>query len=310
MTRFDPLQSFGHVGSFSSSQETDSRVKFYDKYYKVAEEYDKVFMKKHEEDLNTTLIFVSSLPGIAGFMLTGNTGWFVLCRHVGFHRRHQPTTAFRSERRDGRSPSCPHPKNRQHRFWGIRPKRPNMDWPATCDRSSSEHPIFKFSGVTIFRVACHARQAVVEPIRLCRYARARYREKPAPSTKTQWNCSMVFRPCDGMPTHHASILPPTPWMCPFPVSLGAKYNHRSCRPRSHFAWCPRLHDHSYHGNVQRELSVPDPRLPFHPLPLEKISKFTRSTFYHIFEFSKYSHWVSLRHSAQEGKEVVVRTLVV
>jgi len=36
-------------------------VKFYDKYYKVAEESDKVFMKKHEEDLNTTLIFVSWL---------------------------------------------------------------------------------------------------------------------------------------------------------------------------------------------------------------------------------------------------------
>ena len=49
------------MGSFSSSQEADPRVKFYDKYYKVAEEYDNVFMKKHEEDLNTTLIFVSSL---------------------------------------------------------------------------------------------------------------------------------------------------------------------------------------------------------------------------------------------------------
>jgi len=46
------------VGSLSSFQEADSRIKFYDKYYKVAEEYDKVFMKKHEEDLNTTLIFV------------------------------------------------------------------------------------------------------------------------------------------------------------------------------------------------------------------------------------------------------------
>lgn len=33
-------------------------MKFYDKYYKVAQEYDKAFMKKHEEDLNTTLIFV------------------------------------------------------------------------------------------------------------------------------------------------------------------------------------------------------------------------------------------------------------
>ena len=47
------------MASFNSSHEADSRVKFYDKYYKVAEEYDEVFMKKHEEDLNTTLIFVS-----------------------------------------------------------------------------------------------------------------------------------------------------------------------------------------------------------------------------------------------------------
>ena len=53
------------MASFNSSHEADSRVKFYDKYYKVAEEYDEVFMKKHEEDLNTTLIFVSvSVSGV------------------------------------------------------------------------------------------------------------------------------------------------------------------------------------------------------------------------------------------------------
>lgn len=49
------------MASIASLQEADSRVKFYDKYYKVAGEYDKVFMKKHEEDLNTTLIFVGWL---------------------------------------------------------------------------------------------------------------------------------------------------------------------------------------------------------------------------------------------------------
>lgn len=70
-------------------------MKFYDKYYKVAEEYDKVFMKKHEEDLNTTLIFVSLSPGTAGFFLTENTGWLVLRRDVGFHHRYQPTTTAR-----------------------------------------------------------------------------------------------------------------------------------------------------------------------------------------------------------------------
>ena len=56
--------------SFSSSLEADSRVKFYEKYYKVAEEYDKVFMRKHEEDLNTTLIFVCIQVGVTELPLT------------------------------------------------------------------------------------------------------------------------------------------------------------------------------------------------------------------------------------------------
>ena len=37
----------------------DHRAKFYECYRKEAEEYDKEFMKKYDEDLNTTLIFVS-----------------------------------------------------------------------------------------------------------------------------------------------------------------------------------------------------------------------------------------------------------
>jgi hypothetical protein len=36
----------------------DLRGKFYEHYRKEAEEYDKDFLKKHDEDLNTTLIFV------------------------------------------------------------------------------------------------------------------------------------------------------------------------------------------------------------------------------------------------------------
>ena len=37
----------------------DHRGQFFKHYTKEAEEYDKDFMKKHDEDLNTTLIFVS-----------------------------------------------------------------------------------------------------------------------------------------------------------------------------------------------------------------------------------------------------------
>jgi hypothetical protein len=39
----------------------DHRARFYEHYRKEAEEYDREFMKKYDEDLNTTLIFVSSV---------------------------------------------------------------------------------------------------------------------------------------------------------------------------------------------------------------------------------------------------------
>ena len=37
----------------------EHKAKFYKDYHTVAEEYDKEFIKRYDEDLNTTLIFVS-----------------------------------------------------------------------------------------------------------------------------------------------------------------------------------------------------------------------------------------------------------
>ena len=37
----------------------DYQAGFYKDYHKVSEEYDREFLKKHDEDLNMTLIFVS-----------------------------------------------------------------------------------------------------------------------------------------------------------------------------------------------------------------------------------------------------------
>ena len=44
-----------------SSVQVDHRTLFFEDYRKEAEEYDREFMKKYDEDLNTTLIFVSSV---------------------------------------------------------------------------------------------------------------------------------------------------------------------------------------------------------------------------------------------------------
>jgi len=41
------------------STREDPRTKFYEKYRREAEEYDREFIKKYDEDMSTTLIFVS-----------------------------------------------------------------------------------------------------------------------------------------------------------------------------------------------------------------------------------------------------------
>ena len=41
------------------STQEDHRARFFECYRQEAEEYDREFMKKYDEDLNTTLIFVS-----------------------------------------------------------------------------------------------------------------------------------------------------------------------------------------------------------------------------------------------------------
>ena len=45
---------FPHLGTASTA-----RAEFYNKFQREADEFDRDFIKKYDEDLNTTLIFVS-----------------------------------------------------------------------------------------------------------------------------------------------------------------------------------------------------------------------------------------------------------
>jgi len=71
---------------------SSARVEFYDKFQREADEYDRDFMKKYDEDLNTTLIFVSvcfrirtSIVALIRFW--GGIGRSVLRRNIRFHCR-------------------------------------------------------------------------------------------------------------------------------------------------------------------------------------------------------------------------------
>ena len=71
-------------GNLEASRE-DPRTQFYNHYRKEAEEYDKDFMKKYDEDLNTTLIFVRCMHHSDPRALTRVTGWSVLRRGFRLH---------------------------------------------------------------------------------------------------------------------------------------------------------------------------------------------------------------------------------
>lgn len=48
----------------------DRQARFYENYRKVADEYDKEFLKKYDQDLDTTLIFVSLVSSFPEPVLT------------------------------------------------------------------------------------------------------------------------------------------------------------------------------------------------------------------------------------------------
>ena len=73
----------------------DFRAQFYERYRKVADDYDKDFMKKHDGDLDTTLIFVGYPHSSGARVLTWVSGRSVLRRHCCIHHPGSPSAPAR-----------------------------------------------------------------------------------------------------------------------------------------------------------------------------------------------------------------------
>ena len=84
-------------GNLEASRE-DLRTQFYTHYRKEAEEYDNDFMKKYDEDLNTTLIFVRCMCRPGPRVLTRVTGWSILRCGFRLYHRGQLSTPTRPQR--------------------------------------------------------------------------------------------------------------------------------------------------------------------------------------------------------------------
>ena len=157
------------------STQGDLRSRFYDKYRKEAEEYDRDFVKKHDDDLNTTLIFVSLASRSDAHGLTRTAGRSVLRRHIRLHHPGPPTAPARSERRDGRSPPRPHLQDGQHHVRWRRSRHSAMVRPSAHNRPGPSHTVRQSRRIAFLRLPRDARQAVAKPVRLRRHARVRHR---------------------------------------------------------------------------------------------------------------------------------------
>ena len=148
---------------------SSGRVEFYDKFQREADEYDRDFMKKYDEDLNTTLIFVSACfrirtPIVALIRFSGGIGRSVLRRYIRLHRRRpeQPLTRLHGD--ELRPPQ----DYRKCIAWEspnwLRRRVPQMGWPRSHRGPRPSHPLLEFGRFPPLRVRRHVGQAVAQPL--------------------------------------------------------------------------------------------------------------------------------------------------
>ena len=95
---------------FQPIKHDDPRLDFYAIYKKEATEYDTDYVKKYDEDLNTTLIFVRHLECIPRGHLTLLVGWSVLRRQFCLCHR----CPLEARTRPGRAICSPSPRHPPH----------------------------------------------------------------------------------------------------------------------------------------------------------------------------------------------------
>ena len=140
------------------------RARFYRYYQREAEEYDREFMKKYDDDLNTTLIFVSAAHRPNTCLLTRTAGWSLFRRGFRIHHRSPFRVSTRPERGNNRPPSHHNPHVEQHCVRRSSSHCSPMDWSLTEDCPSSGDSRCQSFHFAPVRFPGYARKTVVEPM--------------------------------------------------------------------------------------------------------------------------------------------------
>ena len=171
------LKAMASIFPHTQGTANNARTEFYDKFQREADEYDHDYMKKYDEDLNTTLIFVSiffrtrhNCGADSFFWVKGRS---VLRRHIRLHYRRsdQPPTGFPRAELQAPQDRC---KCHTWEYANWRRRHTSrLGWPRSYRSSCPSHPLLKFGRFSPLSVRSHAGQAVAQP--LCPGGNARIR---------------------------------------------------------------------------------------------------------------------------------------
>jgi len=100
---------------FEPLRTNDPRTDFFATYRKESADFDRDYARKYDEDLNTSLIFVSDPIQIHPLSTysRGDTGRFIFCSQFRVHNRCPIKARARPERDDRRLHANPHPHREQ-----------------------------------------------------------------------------------------------------------------------------------------------------------------------------------------------------
>jgi len=149
-------------------------------------------MKKYDEDLNTTLIFVGYPHCSDARLLTWVSGRSVLHRHLRLHHPGPSSAPARLNRRHRRPPPSHALQDGQYHVWWQHSLSPSVDRRSPWYRPCPSDAIRQFRRFTLFRLPRSAREAVVESICIDRRARDWDRAQPGSPTEAGWDRHLVL----------------------------------------------------------------------------------------------------------------------
>ena len=227
----DALRTF-----FQPIKNDDARLDFYAMYKKEATEYDTEYVKKYDEDLNTTLIFVSCMSSTPTSYLTVLVGGSVLCCQFRFRYRRPLGTTTRSERAIRSSPPCnpPHPQSicRPKRI-PYRSTRPRESPQRDCHRHRTH--VRESPDLAARRVRRDVGQAMAQPVpAACGWIndRALWRS----STQVRRTEEMAVPPLRRESPGDAPGRAPPPGLRTVQTHVVHQHHYRRCSHHPHCPW--------------------------------------------------------------------------